>query len=169
VLHEELEQALCRRLRVEAAVVMPSGSAANHAVLETFAGAGDVIISDQLNHGSVVDGCRLSRTAVRGTAAHTGIDPNRVITTTSFSKALGGFGGAVTGPALAVDAIRDDGRVGRLVLLDAGILAVPLGPPVTPADAARVRFVVTAGHAEADLTAAANSLQSLARFEGTFT
>jgi 8-amino-7-oxononanoate synthase len=308
VLHDELEQALCLRLGVQAAVVMPSGSAANHAVLETLVNEGDVIISDQLNHASIVDGCRLSRAAVRvvrhgsieavreaistaraggarrvlivtdgvfsvdgdiadlaalvslrtdedivlvvddahgigvlgqgrGTAAHAGVDPNSVITTSSFSKALGGYGGAVTGPAWAVDEIRARGRsyifsaalpppataaalaalelvfetslVDRLwdnqrrfvdlltsqrlvvrsptplvplilgdhasaldaarALLRAGILAMPLGPPITPKHAARIRFVITARHTDDDLTAVADALESLVQFEGTLT
>lgn len=305
VLHGELEQALCRRLGVEAAVVMPSGSAANHAVLDTLVGAGDVIVSDQLNHASIVDGCRLSRAAVRvvphgsieavreavstaraggarrvlivtdgvfsvdgdiadvgalvdlrtdedilivvddahglgvlghgrGTAVRAGVDPNAVITTSSFSKALGGFGGAVTGPAWAINKIRARGRgyifsaalppptvaaalaaldlifttslIDRLwenqrrfvdllvcrgfpvrsptpviplilgdyavalhtadALLRAGILALPLGPPVTAADGARIRFVITASHTAGDLTAVADALTSSVQSEG---
>jgi 7-keto-8-aminopelargonate synthetase-like enzyme len=45
-------------------------------------------------------------------------------------------------------------------LLGAGVLAVPLGPPVTPADAARIRFVITAAHTEDDLTTAAEALDN---------
>jgi 7-keto-8-aminopelargonate synthetase-like enzyme len=52
---------------------MPAKSAATHAVLETLARVGDVIIGDQLNHASIVDGCRLSRTSVR-------VVPHRPIT-----------------------------------------------------------------------------------------
>jgi glycine C-acetyltransferase len=305
VLHEELEDALCSRLGVEAAVVMPSGSAANQAVLETLARTGDAIISDQLNHASIVDGCRLSQAAVRvvphgsieavreaiaaaraggarrvliatdgvfsvdgdianlaamaslrtdediliiiddahgigvigqgrGTAAHVGVDPNSVITTSSFSKALGGFGGAVSGPSWAVNEIRARGRgyifsaalpppttaaaiaalelvfttslINRLwenqrrfvdlltslglavrsqtplvpvilgdyaaaldasrALLGAGILALPLGAPVTPPDAARIRFVITANHTDEDLAAVAGALESLVQLKG---
>jgi glycine C-acetyltransferase len=305
VLHEELEQALCRRLGVAAAVLLPSGSAANHAVLETLARAGDTIVSDELNHASIVDGCRLSRATVRvvphasveafresvaaarlagarrvlivtdgvfsvdgdladlgglaglrtdddvvlvvddahgigvvggglGTAAHAGVDPSSVVTTLSFSKALGGFGGAVAGPRWAVDEIRARARgytfsaalppattaaalaaldlafttplVERLWanqrrfvsllaerglavpsttplvplilgdhataretalrLLDTGILAMPLGPPVTPPDAARIRFVITASHTDEDLRTAADAIRLAARPQG---
>ncbi|MEV4621155.1 pyridoxal phosphate-dependent aminotransferase family protein [Asanoa sp. NPDC049573] len=299
ILHEELEQALSSHLGVDSAVVMPSGSAANHAVLAGLVQAGDVIISDALNHASIVDGCRLSPADVRvvphrsvaavrdalssaraagarrvlivtdgvfsvdgdiadlaslaslrtdedilivvddahglgvlgqgrGTAAYAGVDPNTVITTSSFSKALGGFGGAVTGPGWAIEQIRERGRsyifsaalpppltaaasaalelafttplIDKLwtnqrrfvallasygfairsptpllplvlgdhavtmqaarALLRAGVLAVPLGPPVTPADAARIRFVITAAHTDDDLATAADALDN---------
>jgi 8-amino-7-oxononanoate synthase len=300
VLHDELEAGLCLRLGAEDALVMPSGSAANHVVLDTLAGAGDVIVSDQLNHASIVDGCRLSRASTRvvphasiaafrdaiiaarrggarrvlvvtdgvfsvdgdiadlaalsrlctdddvvivvddahafgvigdgrGSAAHAGVDPNSIITTCSFSKAIGGFGGAVSGPEWAIEQIRSRGRgyifsaalpppttaaalaalglifnsdlIQRLwenqrrflemlrayrltvdsptpivpllfadyagaqhtaqALLRAGILALPLGPPVTPADAARIRFVITAQHTDHDLATVGDALQTL--------
>lgn len=306
ILHEELEHELCLRLEVEDAVVMPSGSVANHTVLQTLAGPADVIISDRLNHASIVDGCRLSRASTRvvehasidafrdaivaaraagarrvllvtdgvfsvdgdvadlralselrtdddvvivvddahaigvlgggrGTAGHAGLDPNSVVTTCSFSKAIGGFGGAVTGPRWAIEQLRSRGRgyifsaalppptaaaalaALRLIfssdlisqlwrnqrrflallgsrgitvdsptpivplvfgeypaaqaaahdLLRAGILALPLGPPVTPPDRARIRFVITASHTDDDLTAVADALETLLRHEET--
>jgi 7-keto-8-aminopelargonate synthetase-like enzyme len=293
---------------VDDAVVMPSGSVANHVVLQTLARPGDVIVSDRLNHASIVDGCRLSRAdarvvphgsvdafrdviaaaraggarrvlvvtdgvfsvdgdiadlaalaglrtdddvvivvddahalgvigAGRGTTAHAGVDPNSVITTCSFSKAIGGFGGAVTGPAWAIEQLRARGRgyifsaalpppttaaalaalrlifttglVQRLwdnqrrflgllrargltvdsptplvplilgapaaardtahALLRAGILAMPLGPPVTPIDSARIRFVITASHTDHDLTTVADALETLMRREEALT
>src|SRR3954468_24317366 len=62
--HHELENALARFESGEAAVLFGSGYAANCGLLPTFAGSDDVILSDALNHASLVDGCRLSRARV---------------------------------------------------------------------------------------------------------
>jgi len=59
--HHELEHALATWRRTDAAIVFPTGFAANLGVLSTF-GQRDVhIFSDELNHASIVDGCRLAR------------------------------------------------------------------------------------------------------------
>jgi 8-amino-7-oxononanoate synthase len=60
-LHEELENRLAQFKGTEAALVFNSGFQANTGILATLAGEGDVILSDQLNHASIIDGCRLSR------------------------------------------------------------------------------------------------------------
>ena len=62
--HHELENALARFEQGEAAVLFGSGYAANCGLLPTFAGRDDVILSDALNHASLVDGCRLSHARV---------------------------------------------------------------------------------------------------------
>jgi|SRR5919108_1440212 8-amino-7-oxononanoate synthase len=59
--HHALEEELARFEGTEAAVAFNSGYTANCGVLPTFAGPEDVILSDALNHASLVDGCRLSR------------------------------------------------------------------------------------------------------------
>jgi 8-amino-7-oxononanoate synthase len=59
--HHALEQELARFEGTEAAVLFNSGYAANCGVLPSFGGPEDVILSDALNHASLVDGCRLSR------------------------------------------------------------------------------------------------------------
>jgi 8-amino-7-oxononanoate synthase len=61
----ELEAELARLKGTEAALLFPSGYQANVALLSTIAGEGDGIWSDSLNHASIIDGCRLSRAAVR--------------------------------------------------------------------------------------------------------
>jgi 8-amino-7-oxononanoate synthase len=58
--HTELEAALAGWKHEEAALLFPTGYAANLGVLATFAGRGCRILSDELNHASIVDGCRLS-------------------------------------------------------------------------------------------------------------
>ncbi len=62
-IHAELEEALARFKGVEATISFQSGFTANLAVIPALAGAGDVIISDELNHASIVDGVRLSKAA----------------------------------------------------------------------------------------------------------
>lgn len=60
-IHHELEETLALVHDTESAVVFPTGYAANLGVLTTF-GTDDVtIFSDQLNHASIIDGCRLAR------------------------------------------------------------------------------------------------------------
>ncbi len=60
-LHEELEGRIAAFKDTEAATVFNSGYAANTGVIPAVAGDGDVILSDELNHASIIDGCRLSR------------------------------------------------------------------------------------------------------------
>ena len=63
-LNQELEEALARFKGTEAALVFSSGYLANLGLLAALAGPGDAIFSDELNHASIVDGCRLSRAEV---------------------------------------------------------------------------------------------------------
>jgi 8-amino-7-oxononanoate synthase len=62
--HRQLEQALAAFFDHEAAVLFNSGTHANQGVLQSLAGPGDEIFSDQLNHASIIDGCTLSRARV---------------------------------------------------------------------------------------------------------
>ncbi|HEY3305229.1 MAG TPA: 8-amino-7-oxononanoate synthase [Candidatus Binatia bacterium] len=60
-LHEELEEKLAKLKNTEAALVFNSGFQVNVGIIPTLAGEGDVIFSDELNHASIIDGCRLAR------------------------------------------------------------------------------------------------------------
>jgi glycine C-acetyltransferase len=63
-LHLELERRLAEFKGAEAAVTFQSGFTANLAVVPVLAGKDDVIFSDELNHASIIDGCRLSRAKI---------------------------------------------------------------------------------------------------------
>jgi len=60
-LHEQLEKELADFKNTEDALVFNTGYMANLGVLATVVGSEDVIISDKLNHASIIDGCRLSK------------------------------------------------------------------------------------------------------------
>jgi glycine C-acetyltransferase len=64
VLHKELEAALAKFKKAEAVITFQSGFSANIAVIPALVGEGDLIFSDELNHASIIDGCRLSRAEV---------------------------------------------------------------------------------------------------------
>jgi glycine C-acetyltransferase len=63
--HEALEAELAAFLGCEATLAFSTGYMANAGVIPALVGEGDVVVSDALNHASIVDGCRLSRAAVR--------------------------------------------------------------------------------------------------------
>jgi 8-amino-7-oxononanoate synthase len=63
--HAELEQELAAWKGTDAALLFPTGFAANLGVLSTLAGPGLVVCSDELNHASIIDGVRLARAEVR--------------------------------------------------------------------------------------------------------
>ena len=62
--HEDLERALADFHGVEATLVFNSGFQANVGTIPALVGPGDLVLSDRLNHASLIDGCRLSRARV---------------------------------------------------------------------------------------------------------
>jgi 8-amino-7-oxononanoate synthase len=62
--HTELERALAAWKGTEAAVCFPTGFAANLGALSVLGGPEVRVLSDELNHASIIDGCRLSRSAL---------------------------------------------------------------------------------------------------------
>jgi len=63
--HMELERRLAGFKNTEAVVVFQSGFAANAGTVAAVLSKDDVVISDELNHASIIDGCRLSRAAIK--------------------------------------------------------------------------------------------------------
>ena len=64
-IHMELERRLAAFKKTEAVVVFQSGFTANAGTVSAILNKEDVIISDELNHASIIDGCRLSRAAIK--------------------------------------------------------------------------------------------------------
>lgn len=87
-LHEELERRLAEFKHGEACIVFQSGFTANTGVIPAVVGEGDVIVSDELNHASIIDGCRLTR-AVRKVYKHKDIaDLKRVLAESQDARRL---------------------------------------------------------------------------------
>jgi glycine C-acetyltransferase len=63
-IHLELERRIAEFKHTEACVVFQSGFAANAGTVSAFLGPDDHIVSDALNHASIIDGCRLSRAKI---------------------------------------------------------------------------------------------------------
>jgi len=77
-IHMELEERLADFKKTEAAVVFQSGFTANAGTVSSVLTKDDVVISDELNHASIIDGCRLSRATIK-VFPHKDIDAARAI------------------------------------------------------------------------------------------
>ncbi len=147
-IHSTLERALAEWKGTEAAVTFPTGFAANLGVLCVLGGPGVGVLSDELNHASIIDGCRLSRSplavyrhrdmghldellsARSGSASAT---PTIVVSDSVFS---------MDGDVAPVDELLDlCGRHGALLVLDEAhaVLGPDLPPTVRAGGGAVVR------------------------------
>src|SRR4051812_108084 len=77
-IHMELEERLAKFKKTEAVVVFQSGFTANAGTVSAILNKDDVIISDELNHASIIDGCRLSKAPIK-VFPHKDIDAARKI------------------------------------------------------------------------------------------
>jgi 8-amino-7-oxononanoate synthase len=138
-IHSELEAELAAWKGTEDAVLFPTGYAANLGVLATLGGPDVTVLSDELNHASLIDGCRLCRAEVR-IYGHADLDhlaklladvdgPALVVTDTVFSM----DGDAVDLAALTTTAAAHD----TLVVLDEAHAV--LGPELDRPDQQRPR------------------------------
>ena len=84
-IHEELEEILAKFKREEAAFVFQSGFNCNAGTIQAITEAGDIIISDELNHASIIDGSRLSR-ANKGIYKHSDMDSLEAVLKESRDK-----------------------------------------------------------------------------------
>ncbi|OLE64690.1 MAG: glycine C-acetyltransferase [Acidobacteria bacterium 13_1_20CM_2_68_14] len=87
-LHLELEKRLARFKSTESALVFQSGYTANVGVVSTLMQEGDLIVSDELNHASIIDGCRLCK-ADRAIYRHLDYENLREILRTARLKTTG--------------------------------------------------------------------------------
>lgn len=88
-LHVELERRLAEFKRAEAVISLQSGFTANLATIQALMGRGDVIFSDELNHASIIDGCRLSRATIVSYAhADTGDLRRKIAETADYNRRL---------------------------------------------------------------------------------
>ena len=85
-IHLQLEEKLAAFKQVEAVVVFQSGFTANAGTVSALLTKDDVVISDELNHASIIDGCRLSRATIK-VFPHKDVDAaRRVITSLPDSQ-----------------------------------------------------------------------------------
>src|SRR5499427_2610516 len=77
-IHMELERRLAEFKQTEATVVFQSGFTANAGTVSAILTKEDVIVSDELNHASIIDGCRLSRATIK-VFPHKDVDAARKI------------------------------------------------------------------------------------------
>ncbi len=146
-IHGELERALAEWKGTEAAVTFPTGFAANLGVLCVLGGAGVRVLSDELNHASIIDGCRLSRSAL---AVYRHRDMGHLDELLSAGVPSGASSAASSGSAAAPTIVVSDsvfsmdgdvapvdelfdlcGRHGALLVLDEAHAV--LGPDLPPA------------------------------------
>jgi 8-amino-7-oxononanoate synthase len=139
-IHAELEAELADWKDTEAALLFPTGFAANLGLMTTLGGSDVTILSDELNHASIVDGARLARAAVR-IYRHADLD--------HLAKLLVDVDSEARGPALVVtdsvfsmdgDVADIDGLVEACGAHDALLVLdeahAVLGPDVAVAEAA---------------------------------
>ncbi|MCX7770804.1 MAG: 8-amino-7-oxononanoate synthase [Proteobacteria bacterium] len=63
-LFEIAEKKLAKFKGLEASLIFPSGYQANVSIISSLVGEGDIVFSDELNHASIIDGCRLSKARI---------------------------------------------------------------------------------------------------------
>ncbi|HEY2031941.1 MAG TPA: 8-amino-7-oxononanoate synthase [Myxococcales bacterium] len=128
--HHELEAALAALERAEAAVLFGSGYSANCGFIPAFAEQPDLIVSDELNHASIIDGCRLSRARIE-VYPHADVDAAaRLLALPARRKLL------VTDAVFSMDGDRADlpslaaacARHGAMLAVDEAHASFVLGP-----------------------------------------
>ena len=91
-LHQELERRLAIFKHTEAVLTFQSGFTANSGVIPTITGEEDLIVSDELNHASIIDGVRLSK-AARTVFPHRDVDGLESVLKGARARGGGGSGG----------------------------------------------------------------------------
>ncbi len=87
-IHDDLERALATWKQTDAAVLFPSGYAANLGVIGALGGPDCLVVSDELNHASIIDACRLSRSEVVVTRHNDVAHVDDVLTRSTADRAI---------------------------------------------------------------------------------
>src|SRR5436190_2812726 len=140
--HTELEHELAAWKGSERALLFPTGFAANLGVLSTLAAPGVRVCSDELNHASIIDGCRLGRGDVH-VYAHRDVDAvDKLLQGTERSIVVTDTVFSMDGDVAPVDGLIDVcKRHGALLVVDEAHAV--LGPEVTVPDGGDVLRVGT--------------------------
>lgn len=85
VIHKKLEELLCAFKGSQSSLILNSGYTANTSIIPSIAEEDDIVFSDELNHASIIDGCRLSR-AQKVIYKHGDIDDLRRLMKNSLCK-----------------------------------------------------------------------------------
>ncbi len=99
-LHRELEDRIASFKSADAAILFSSGYLANIGTISSLVGEGDMVYSDELNHASIIDGCRLSRADIR---IYRHLDSGRLETLLSSERARKGKRLIVTDTVFSMD------------------------------------------------------------------
>jgi 8-amino-7-oxononanoate synthase len=131
--HRALEQRLAEFEETEAALLFGSGYLANVGVITALAGRGGVVFSDELNHASIIDGCRLSRAEVfvyrHGDVEHLAWGLERVASTGRSGLIVTDSVFSMDGDVAPLEAIVElAGRHGARVVVDEAHGTGCLGP-----------------------------------------
>jgi 8-amino-7-oxononanoate synthase len=139
--HADLEAALAEWKGMEESVLFPTGFATNLGVLTTFGGPGVLVCSDELNHASIIDGCRASRAQVE-VFRHRDLDHlSHLLTTIPAERTL-----VVTDTVFSMDGDVADvdalvalcARHGALLVVDEAHAVLGPEPDLSGVDALRV-------------------------------
>ena len=164
-IHRRLEERLAAFERSEGCILFGSGYLANLGVISALAGHGDTVFSDELNHASIVDGCRLSRAEIV-------VYRHRDLEHLEWLLLRGGESAGLrrAGPGTRGAERMPAGGGGRLIVTDAvfsmdGDVA-PIGEIVELARAHRARVVVDEAHAIGAVGPGGRGLVAQAGLEG---
>lgn len=138
-LHHELERALAEWRGTEAALVFPTGYQANLAAMTTF-GAGALIVSDELNHASLIDGARLAKADV-AVYRHGDVEQAGWLVSSAEGRALvvSDTVFSMDGDAAPVGPLSEMcARHGALLVLDDAHLVFPTEEPDPDAEVVRI-------------------------------
>ena len=101
--HDDLEAALAEWKGAECCLLFNTGFQCNATVVPALAGAGDTVFSDQLNHASLVDGCRLARAAGADVQVYRHLDLEDLARRLEARPAQGGLALVATDAVFSMD------------------------------------------------------------------